>query len=241
MKTLNDHSWFRSSEWDEKAQIVFEEHLGKTRGAFNKAQYLRIKAYSLQNSQSINAREAGRELFKRIINTYPDEKSQVVQALEGLGKSYEKDGYLGKAEEYYRKCIEYFQNNLHSTGNTIRSPLYLAELIEKANLEEKYNDAQDILDRWIERMGQLTLNVDIYRYNILRARLSQKLHNKQEAVSYAKQALAAAEAGQNPQFIRHPDIGLIKIENKIVDEMTGIINGNSTTGFIARLSKKFNF
>ena len=43
--------WYRNNDWNDTIETEFEARLKRSRGAFNKAQYLRIQAsYLLDNS-----------------------------------------------------------------------------------------------------------------------------------------------------------------------------------------------
>ncbi|MFA6571890.1 MAG: signal peptidase I [Bacteroidota bacterium] len=221
-----NNDWYRLPAWSKKDQELFENKLNTTRSRLQKAHSLRIKALVLLDSNDPTSHDAGRVLLKRIISDYPDQKGEVVYAYEGIGVSLQKDGNYKEAEEFYRKCISFYKEKLGNTGWTINSHLYLAEVIVQTEQKDNYTEAEHLLDEWKKR-HQSMFNSEIYRYCVLRARLATKLNKKTDAITYARNALSAAEAGKHPQFSRHPTEGVVREDSKTLDEMRQIADEHS--------------
>lgn len=221
MSKQND--WFRSSGWSKEDQELFERKLARARSHFQKAQYLKIKALALEESKDSDIRKEGRKLLQRIITDYQEQKSEVVCAFEYLGESYRKEEKLKEAEEHYRKCIRYYEENLTRTGCRIHSYFLLAELIVGTKQHKKYPEAEALFDIWMNQNKNSILNSLLYHYCIIRARLAMQQNKMDEAIVYAAKALEVAEAGKYPQFSRHKTIGLVKEDPDITKEMKKII------------------
>lgn len=71
--------WFRKTTWTAEDRDDFEARLKRSRGAYNKAQYLRIQAYHLQNAKPPLYQEA-LSLLERVLGQWRDD-SQVASAL----------------------------------------------------------------------------------------------------------------------------------------------------------------
>ena len=85
--------WFRSEAWPAKAQELFETKLAKARRA-NRAQYLRIKAFTLLQSRKRDARSDGVQLLHRLLDNHPDDVLEVADAHELLAQAYREAGDL---------------------------------------------------------------------------------------------------------------------------------------------------
>ena len=55
--------WYRTEDWGKADQELFELKLNKSRGSYNKAQYMRIKATYMSHSTNPAVRKAARELL----------------------------------------------------------------------------------------------------------------------------------------------------------------------------------
>lgn len=220
--------WYRSSEWSKDDQELFEKKISRARNRFNKAQYLKIKALALGQSEDPDIREESKKLLQRIITGYQEQKSEVMYAFEYLGESYKKVGKLKEAEEYYRKCIQYYKKNLTSTGWRTDSHFLLAELIVNTKQHKKYPEAEVLFDIWMNKNKNSIFNSSLYRYCIIRTRLAMQCQKVDEAVVYATKTLEVAELGKYPQFPHHKTVGLVKESPEITKEMKQIISLSKT-------------
>jgi hypothetical protein len=89
---MASEEWFRNKAWTESVATDFEVRLKRSRGTYNKAQYLRIQASYLLNSADIDTQLAGIELMERLLNDYPKEEFHIVFGQEQLGDYYVRIG-----------------------------------------------------------------------------------------------------------------------------------------------------
>lgn len=88
--------WFRNKTWDNEIEVDFEARLKRSRGAFNKAQYLRIQASYLLSCTDKYLQKVGIKLMERLISDYPTENFSTIFGQEQLGDYYFKEGDLGR-------------------------------------------------------------------------------------------------------------------------------------------------
>ncbi|WP_010522064.1 hypothetical protein [Aquimarina agarivorans] len=70
---MSKDDWYRNTEWNDQIESEFEARLKRSRGNFNKAQYLRIQASYLLNSQETENQKKEIQLMKKVIDGYPEE------------------------------------------------------------------------------------------------------------------------------------------------------------------------
>jgi len=221
--TVKD-AWFRSNTWNPEDQVLFEQKLSQSRTAYNKSQYMRLKGLALQESNNIEVREAGRQLFLRVLSEYPDHSAKAL-TYEELGRSYQRDGNIVFAEKYLRLGIE--AQKEHPVYLT-RCALLLSELIIESKQISKFNEIPDLLSEWGRNFRPL-FNSDQFRFCVAFARCADVLHEKETAVLSATKALELAEIGEKPQFSRHKTIGLVHTDEKTLSKMRVIIQKYSKT------------
>ena len=129
---MNDDNWYRGESWDEQTKEQFEQKLKRSRGSYNKAQYLRIKGSNLLKSTMPQKQKAGSELLSRVISEYPNETSQVMFAHEELGDYYSDKKEYTQAELNYRKCVSLYKE-FGRSGSSGIGDIKLAEVIIKTN------------------------------------------------------------------------------------------------------------
>lgn len=121
--------WYRSREWDERD---FESRLARS-GAGNRPQYLRIKALALLQGDD-DRRFVAIRLLQRLEAEYGDDYIQSRLAPEDLGQAYELVGRNENAASAYDVAVErQIDSNVHG-----QVPFRLAELVLRANLEDRY-------------------------------------------------------------------------------------------------------
>ncbi len=138
--------WYRTETWGKEDQELFELKLSKSRGNFQKAQHMGIKAYYMSDSKDPEIRKAARELFIRLTNEYPEEAFSVEEAYFQLAESYQADGDIKNAEKYYRECIAYKKNLKKKSGIYVPVEQSLANLLAYSNNPEKRKEAKVIED-----------------------------------------------------------------------------------------------
>lgn len=217
--------WYLGDDWDNETQQMFEQKLKRSRGAYNKAQYLRIKGSSLLKSKDSLKKMAGCELLKRVIDEYPNEFSNVMFAYEQLGDYYFSMGEYEKAEFNYRKSILFYKQNGRSGSSGI-GDIKLAETILNTGKSDKLSEAYSLLkDEFKRTGGELILNDDIFRYYSVLAKISVALEKKEEAKEYAQKALQLA-AIKEPQLDNYPQLGVVKVNNDELVKLNDILKEN---------------
>ena len=204
--------WLRSPVWDEKARGEFEQRLSRSRVS-NRAQYLRVKAVSLLQC-SDERRSAGQELLQRLVADYPD-APDVATAHELLGESYAEVGKLELAESHFRASLAAAGPTRSYTSGA--PDLSLAEVLIESGRPAALKEAGQLLDS--EGLHQnLSWNSQVFRYLKARAELADRLGVEDEAHEYAERALEAAR-GDQPQLDRHPDVGRVVVDMKVLKRL----------------------
>ena len=207
---MANDDWFRNTTWNNQLETEFEGRLKRSRGAFNKAQYLRIQASYLLDSNDKNVQLVGVRLITRMINDFPTEESSFLSGNEQLGDYYLKHGDLRNAEQYFRIVSDSFKNGKSRNGTSWIADLKLVEVILITNQSAKFEEAYKIGADY--DADELILNSDLFYYNELMALLCYRMNKKGEAKFYAKKAIEISEINQ-PQFSRHKKVGLVQIDN----------------------------
>ena len=202
--------WFRSSEWDGRAQEEFEERLRRASSSY-RSQYLRIKALALMDHGGDPEARGARELLVRLIETYPG-SSDVVMAHEHLGELDAREGHRPAAEAHYRAamCLAPERNTRGDAA------LRLPELLIEDDTDESRREAHEVLDAIPP--DSLVFARDRFRFSVAQARLAQAEGDNAEARRYAESALE--EAGRDaPDFPRHPTVGRVTADKTVIGQM----------------------
>jgi tetratricopeptide (TPR) repeat protein len=220
---MNIQEWFRGTEWDKESQKLFEDKLKKSRGSYNKSQYLLIKGGYLLRSMDLFKESEGCRLLERLINEYPSEISHIMSAYEQLGDYYFSKGENEKAENNYRQSISFYKNNGRSGSSGI-GDIKLAETVFNAGKSDIFFELYNLLtDEFKRTGGQLILNDDIFRYYSVLAKICIALEKKEEAKEYARKALQLAVI-KEPQLDNYPQLGVVKVSNEEIARLTDILN-----------------
>lgn len=206
---MSKEDWYRNTKWNDQIESEFEARLKRSRGNYHKAQYLRIQASYLLDSNIKTLQEKGIEYMERVIKDYPEEHSSTVFGNEQLGDYYLKNKSFNKAEKHFRIVVEHYYSKNRS-GTTGLADLKLCQVILESEQSEKYNNAYEIATEKFEKTGgDLMMNSDKFYYADLMANLCQKMDRKDEASEFAISALELSNITE-PQFNRHKTVGIIK-------------------------------
>lgn len=220
---MTNQEWFRGPEWDKETQELFEDKLKKSRGAYNKSQYILIKGGYLLRSKDIIKESVGCRLMERLINEYPKEISHVMSAYEQMGDYYFSKCEYEKAESNYRRSISYYKSNDRSGSSGI-GDIKLAETIINAGKSDVYLELYKLLtDQFRQTKGQLILNDELFRYYSALAKICIALEKREEAKEYAQKALRLAEI-KEPQLDNYPQMGIIKVSKDELTKLNDILN-----------------
>jgi len=191
--------WYRGTDWTAEVQEHFENKLGRARRA-NRAQYLRIKGVELVASPDPAARRAGRDLLRRVVAEYPSDVLQATWAHYDLAASLAEDGDLDEAAEHYSAAL--------AADRPDRSAAVgLAEVIVQARWEHRYEEALNLLVGVGSEDARAPLPAVRFRWNLVAARLAERLGKRDDARELAGLALRCLDETQSP-FRRHRSVGL---------------------------------
>lgn len=201
---MSADDWYRRTTWTAQDQQEFFARLNRSRTSYNKAQYLRIQAYYLQN---INT-QASLELLDNMITNWP-EPSELPQAYlqtaECLIKLKDTNG-----------AIEAFRNSFKSEKSKVSTQAYLkfGLFVIENSLTSLFEESLTMLE-----LGEsITIfPKNIYEYYGIKAIIFD-YHNKHEEAK--ESALKAIEAAQKTEsgFRYHKDIGLVRDFSSIFHE-----------------------
>ena len=208
---MANDDWYRNKNWDNELEANFEARLKRSRGAFTKAQYLRIQASYLLDSLDKKIQLAGVNLMERLFKDYPTEEFSVIFGQEQLGDFYFEKNKYEEAEHFFRVVTHYYQDKKTRGGTSALADLKLAETILRSNQTDKFNEAyQFVIDYPI---SELTFNDSKFYYAELRTQLCDAMNKKAEAKEFAKTAIELSKITK-PQFTRHKTVGLVKVSDR---------------------------
>ena len=199
--------WYRNKNWNNEIETEFESQLKRSRGAFNKAQYLRIQASYLLASPDSKIQRVGLRLMQRLIKDFPNEELSTTFGHEQLGDYFLKNNDFRMAEKHFRVVTDLYRNKNSRSGTTTMADLKLAETILSENNPDKINEAYNLCKDF--PTSELSFNNEIFYYADLFARVCDKINRKDEAKHYAKRAIEISKITE-PQLSRHKTIGLVK-------------------------------
>jgi uncharacterized protein HemY len=208
--TGSPDDWFRSDAWDAQARELFDTKLARARSG--RVQYLRIKGLMLTHADDSARVASGRQLLQRVIDEHPEDGQEVSGAHYALGDSFAREGRRPEAEQHLRACLA-LEPKVHVFHNT---ELRLAEVLIDGDVPS-LDEAWELLNVASTPQGVLFHNI-AWRVQIARARLRARQGDRRAAATHARNALAVLDHNE-PQFSRHPDVGLIIPDRQIVREL----------------------
>jgi hypothetical protein len=166
--------WFRNIDWNKELEDTFELKLKRARGNNNKAQYLRIQASYLLDSQKFG--NIGEKLMKRLFTDFPNETFSLVPGHEQLGDYYFKIGRFDLAEIEYTIVINRYHTVTRSNTSGIVD-IKLAELILLTSQKDRYCFAYKLItDDFLKSNGYFgLLNCNKYYLLLIRSKLAKQL------------------------------------------------------------------
>ena len=191
--------WYRGTDWSTQAQELFETKLGRARQT-SRAQYLRIKGVGLTASADAATRRAGRGLLRRVVTDYPSDGLQATWAQRDLAASLAEDGDFEEAAEHYSAALT-------SEHPEPAAAVGLAEVIVQARWAHRYEEALALLVGAGSEDARAPFPATRFRWNLVAARLSDRLGKRGDARELAAIALRCLAETQSP-FPRHRSAGL---------------------------------
>jgi tetratricopeptide (TPR) repeat protein len=214
---MSNDDWYRGEDWDED---YFEGKIKRSRTAYNKSQYLRIKGYCMLKSDLVEKQIIGIGLLKRVIEDYSEEFHNTTDAFNELGDYYTKKEEYEKAEYNYRECIRVNQ----ISDDTSTRYIYLAELIIKTKQYDKYLEMFEILtDEFIRTGESLLFSEEKFRFARCKAIIFDYFDEREDAKDYAEMALNVYENTPN-EFEEYHKVGEVKTNEDEILELKRIAN-----------------
>ena len=218
---MGQDDWFRNKTWNKETSELFEAKLKRSKGAYHKAQYLRIQASYLLNSTTEELQNVGLQLMERLIKDFPTDDFSTVFGKEQLGDYFFRKGDFEKAESHYKQVTDYYCRKNRS-GTSGMADVKLVETILELNQRDKFGGAYKLLTADFEKTGgSLSLNDDRFFYSRVIAELCDRLGKTSEAKLYADKALEISKITE-PQFSRHKTVGLVRTTKDMLDSLAKI-------------------
>jgi tetratricopeptide (TPR) repeat protein len=215
---MSKTEWFRRTTWSDADREDFNAHLKRSRGASNKAQYLRIQAWYLA--------DAGRhadaiELLDRLFAEFP-KRFEFAQSHAQKADSLAKLGQIAAAIEEYRAALQAERDFPHVRTNAW---LDFGWLVVERQLTDLYEEASRTLQEFRDEGGIKFPNME-YAYSAIQALLLAARGDNARAREFAKRALA--EADKDHSGLRyHPRLGLVGSEHHTFERRLKALAGSS--------------
>ena len=152
----------------------------------------------------------GADLLLRVIREYPDD-FEVRFAHELLGNVYREQGRLHDAEVEYR-CVLVLAPDLNGTSGAVHVALGEVLLLEDA--AQHAAEIQSLLE---SARPHLTFNSEVFRWLVLQATTADVCGDVDRRREAARAALELI--GSEPQFNRHPTVGLVDPPPETIAEL----------------------
>ena len=191
--------WYRRTDWSPEAQSEFERRLARAR-AESRPQYLRIQAVSLWEA-GVHP-EAANALLRRVLDDYDDDFDKPL-ATELLGRIAASAGRLDEAEHWYRALLSKWPSLERTTEG---AEVGLADVLSRRGTAAADQEALRLLDSFLERDAMQWKNL-MFLWHLTRLRIAERRGESEVSVMNARAALELA--GSDPQFPRHPGVGVV--------------------------------
>ena len=185
--------WFRHVTWDEEVERGFNEKLRRAR---RKAQYIRIQASTLTTARP--------EIALKLLDQYFALNDILENAMAHVNRA-EAFLALGRVNDAVDSYEAALAHESEFPKLQTQAYLYLPYLIATHGIQEKFDRAGQILEKYKAR---LMFPVDYFLWNAAHALMAASVQNSVLARTYAKRALEAANQEQSG-FRYHPMGGLV--------------------------------
>lgn len=208
--------WFRRTTWSDVDREDFNARLNRSRGASNKAQYLRLQALHLGQ---VGHHTGAIELLDRLFTEFP-EKSQLAQAHAQKAESLARIGQTEAAISEYRAALQAERDFPNVRTNAW---LDFGWFVLEMQLTPLYDEIVKVTKEFREKVG-LQFPATEYRYAAIQALLADYHGDKEQARQFAQQALAEASKDHSG-FRYHPTVGLVGSEHETFANRLRILAG----------------
>jgi tetratricopeptide (TPR) repeat protein len=98
--------WYRRKTWTKNDEEEFFLKLNRARKD-SRAQYLKIQAIELLETQDKNLLDIAESLILKIFSDFPDNRIDKAQSLCTLGDIYRERKNFDKAMDYYKQAVKF--------------------------------------------------------------------------------------------------------------------------------------
>ena len=196
---MSRDDWYRQTDWSEASRARFFARLARSRGAFHRAQYLRIQALSLAETGEADKIRAALDLLRRIFAEFPEEFDVPMAHLQAA-RCYDALGDLEGAIEHFDHAVaEQAKRPNLDVGIAHEYPWFIV----RHGLVAKYDRALEVLTG-----ASTVFPYQRFQESASRAFIAAHRGELGAARASAQAALEAASAQKSP-FSRHPNVGLV--------------------------------
>lgn len=198
---MSNDEWFRRTTWTQQDQVEFFARLRRSRGAFHKAQYARIQAYTLQRVGTSEMLRSAIELLDMILAEWHS-GAQLAMVHHQYTDCFLLLGQRERAIDSFRAV---FCTQRQNRGTITRAHLDFGWLAVTVPLPELYSEVLEVLDEF--QYAPVFPN-QIYKDAAIRALIHHARGEDRLARDYANRALSAASRTRSP-LPQRPTLGLV--------------------------------
>ena len=203
--------WFRKKSWTENDKEHFFTKLKRARKD-NRAEYLRIQAVELIETDKPKLLEVAESLLTQMLTEYPDEDFSIASALDSLGDIYQKQNKLEKAIEFYKKSVDFEKKY---PNMKTQSYLGYSELIIKTNKTDQFDFVKRII---LERYNDIFFPIEKYKTSSILSIIYQRENRTELADKYAN--IAEQNANKETSGLRyHKYLGIVNERTNWLDKL----------------------
>jgi hypothetical protein len=214
---MSREDWYRKKTWRDGDRADFYARLKRSRGDSSKAQYARIQASCLEDSERTDDILAADELLDLVLHDWPV-KSEIAQTYLQKAECARKLRGPDEAFWWLRKAL---QSEREYPNARTQAYLRFAELSLLLNRRDLHEEVLGILH---ENRDRVLFPRDAYIFHAAHAIILNDRGDALPAAEHARLALEAAER-QHSGFSRHPSIGLVSEPLADIHETLRAISG----------------
>lgn len=204
---MGNPDWFRKTTWTAQDRDDFFAHLQRSHKQ-NRVQYLKIQAYHLYETATLEAIEAALELTNLALTEYP-QKTFLAELYEQKAVCLNILGNLQEAENAFRLAFDSMRAVPNVKPNTQFS---FGLFVIEHKINRLYKEAIMVLDEFTDRLEFPFIE---YYYYGIHAVILNREGSSVEAKILAIKALQAFEK-EHSGFSRHPKVGLVNRPSRII-------------------------
>lgn len=194
--------WYQKTSWTEVDKRDFDTRYSRARDPFNKAQYLRIQALCLRDTDSQCLIKEAIGLLNRCVEEFP-ENPQLPWVYEEIAICYEKLGMIHETVETYKLAVTTQKKFPMYVTN---AQILLARFVIANDLKELFSEVEIYLSE--VRIHANSLQEKIFYVSGCKAIFEAARGDFENARIHAQECIVAAsvtDSGKKP----HKQVGLV--------------------------------